>query len=133
MLVQVHTDNHIVGRGEVLADVEASVRASLEGFESQLVRLEVYLSDDNGPKSTGNDIRCVIETHPAGGKRMAVTQNAGDLMAAVDAACEKMHRMLADHVDRLHNPKGRTPMGGTPEGQGGSGGKSQGRQNSETD
>ena len=112
MLVQVHTDNHIAGRQDVLEQVEAAVRAALDGFEDQLTRLDVYLADENGPKTAGDDIKCVIETHPAGGKRLAVTQHAGDLLAAVDAACETMHRQLAEFADRHHNPKGRTPMGG---------------------
>ena len=129
MLIQVHTDNHIKGGEQITAEVEASVRSSLSGFEDQLTRLEVYLNDQNGPKATGDDIKCTIETHPTGGKRLAVHNNAGDLMAAVDGAVEKLHRMLAEHVDRHHNPKGRTPMGGVPLGQGGSGGESQGRQN----
>lgn len=121
MMVQVHTDNHIVGRAEVLEQVEAAIRASLVGFEDQLTRLDVYLSDDNGPKHTGDDIRCVIETHPHGGGRLAVTRHAGDMMAAVDAACEVLHRQLAEHSDRLHNGKGRTPMGGVPFGRGNNG------------
>lgn len=131
MMVKVHTDNHIVGRAEVLDQVEAAVRAALAGFEDQLTRLDVYLSDDNGPKSTGDDIRCVIETHPHGGGRLAVTRHAGDMMAAVDAACEVVHRQLAEHSDRLHIGKGRTPMGGVPLGQGASGGDSQGRTSGE--
>jgi len=127
MLVQVHTDNHIVGRQEVLDQVEAAVRASLAGFEDQLTRLEVYLNDQNGPKATGDDIKCTVETHPTGGKRLVAHHNAGDMFAAVDGAVDKLHRMLAEHVDRHHNGKGRTPMGGVPLGEGGSGGDSQGR------
>jgi ribosome-associated translation inhibitor RaiA len=95
--------------------------------------VEVYLSDDNGPKATGDDIRCVIEVSPAGGARLAATQHAGDMFAAVDLACETMHRQLADRTDRLHNPKGRTPMGGVPQGASASGGMSQGRRASETE
>ena len=112
MLIQVHTDNHIVGRQDTLDQVEGAVRGALAGFEDQLTRLDVYLSDENGPKSAGDDIKCVLETHPAGGKRLAVTQHAGDMMAAVDTACEKLHRLLAEHSNRTHVSKGRTPMGG---------------------
>ena len=98
MMVKVHTDNHIVGKQDVLDQVEAMVRQSFTGFEEQLTRCEVYLSDVNGPKSTGDDIRCVIEVHPAGGHSLAATQNAAGLFEAVDAACETMHRQLADRT-----------------------------------
>lgn len=50
MLVQVHTDPHIQGGASLQDWVKTEVGGSLERFQPQLTRVEVFLSDLNSHK-----------------------------------------------------------------------------------
>ncbi len=111
MLIQVNTDNHIVGREELVAKVEASVAATLDRFADQITRVEVHLTDENAQKG-GNDKRCLMEARLAGMQPVAASHQAGSLIEAVDGAAEKLETMLGRTLDKLGETKGRTSFGG---------------------
>ncbi len=47
MQIQVHTDNHIHGREEIVALVETSVEGAVGRFRDRITRIEAHLSDTN--------------------------------------------------------------------------------------
>lgn len=112
MQVQVSTDNHIQGSDELIQRVAGEVESSLDRFADQITRVEVHLADVNGPKSTGDDIRCLVEARLAGHQPVAVSHQAPTLEEAVDGATEKLERSLESLVERLHDHKGQTSFGG---------------------
>lgn len=112
MNIQVNTDNHIKAKGTLIADVETEIRAALERFAGQITRIEVHIADVNGPKTVGDDKRCLLEARLAGRQPMAVSQDARTIEEAVEGAVDKLKRSLDSTLGRLHDPKGRTSFGG---------------------
>jgi ribosome-associated translation inhibitor RaiA len=102
MLVQVNTDHTIAGHAKLNEDVEAMVRSVLDHLGDHLTRVEIHLSDVNGEKKgDGNDKRCMMEARLADHQPVAVTAQADSVMAAVDAAAEKLKRLLDSTLGRL--------------------------------
>jgi len=101
MIIQFNTDHTIHSRAPLTAEVEAAVRSALSHHQNRISRVEVHLSDENGGKSGGNDIRCVMEARPAGLQPVAVTHHAAELVEAVDGAAEKLKAVLDHTLGRL--------------------------------
>ncbi len=101
MQIQVRHDDNISGGESLNERVFASVEGALERFRDQITTIEVHLADENGPKTGGDDIRCTIEVRVEGRPPTAVTHHASDLDVAIDAAAEKMARMLEHQLGRL--------------------------------
>lgn len=109
--VQVNTDHNIHGSEELNIHVQDTVNASLGRFGSQVTRVEIHLSDDNGSKSHGDDKRCLLEARPAGHQPLVVTHVAATIDEAVDGAVDMMVKLLDKTFHKLHDPKGRTSLG----------------------
>jgi hypothetical protein len=101
MQIHVRTDHTIHGTEELTTDVTATVTSVLGRFEPHLTRVEAHLSDENGPKSGTDDIKCVLEVRPAGRQPMAVTHHAGTIAQAVRGASDKMRNALATTYDKI--------------------------------
>ncbi len=97
MLVIVNTDNNTQGSSELSERIESMVAASLGRFADRLTRVEVFLSDENGAKTHGDDKKCVLEARPANMQAISVTDAAATFDEAVDGAAKKMERHL-DHT-----------------------------------
>lgn len=102
MQIQVHTDNNIKGRETLVSHVTGVVEHALGRFGERLTRVEVHLSDENGPKTGQDDIRCTLEAHLTGRQPAAVTHHATNLEQAVDGAAQKMKRLLDGAVEQMH-------------------------------
>jgi ribosome-associated translation inhibitor RaiA len=101
MQVQVNTDDHIEGREELVAQVEATVSSSLRRFSARITRLEIHLSDENGDKNGQNDKRCMMEARLKGRQPTAVTCQAATLDQAIAGAADKLKRSLESTLERL--------------------------------
>jgi ribosome-associated translation inhibitor RaiA len=101
MHVEVRTDNQIDNTAELLAAVTAEVESGLARFARQITRVEVHLSDVNGPRG-GPDKRCVLEARLASRQPTTVTQDGADVDDAVRGAVGKMERHLDRQLGRLH-------------------------------
>lgn len=113
MQVQVNTDNHIRGSQELTERIEGTIQGALGRFGERITRVEVHLSDENSSAKThDNDIRCAIEARLAGLQPITVTHQAASVDQAVDGATEKLEKTIKRNLERLHDPKGRTPTGG---------------------
>jgi len=96
VLIQVNTDNTIVGHEARVAEVSAIVDGALLRFRSRITRVEVHLSDQNGPRGGGGqeDIRCVLEARLEHHQPVAVSHDAGTIALAVDGAAENLVRVV---------------------------------------
>jgi len=101
MKVQINSDSHVVVNGEVSAFVQGEVDRALGRFEDWLTRVEVHLSDLDGPKSGAQpDKRCIIEARPAGRQPLKTSDDAQTVNAAVSGAANKMKRQLETEFGR---------------------------------
>jgi ribosome-associated translation inhibitor RaiA len=101
MQIHVHTDHTIHGTEELTTDVQTTITGALSRFTNYLTRVEAHLSDENGHKSGGDDIKCVIEVRPTGRQPIAVTHHAPNVSLAVRGASDKMKSTLATTYDKL--------------------------------
>jgi ribosomal subunit interface protein len=103
MQVLVRHDDNIQGSERLTEIVTAAVEGGLERFREQITNVEVHFADENGPKRGGDDIRCTIEVRLEGHGATAVKHHATDLEVALEAAVDKMARMLDHQLGRIRD------------------------------
>ena len=103
MQVQVRHDDTIRGSDRLTELTTATIEAALEAFIENITTVEVHYADENGKKAGGDDIRCSIEVRFDGRKPVGVTHHASDLEVALDAAADKMARMLDHQLGRIRD------------------------------
>jgi ribosome-associated translation inhibitor RaiA len=102
MQIQINTDSNIEGDAELVQQIKAVVRNSLERFSEQITRVEIHLSDENSENKFGtDDKRCLLEARLAGLQPISVSDQAATLEQAVDGAVEKLKRSLDSTLGRL--------------------------------
>ncbi|WP_437884151.1 HPF/RaiA family ribosome-associated protein [Pseudomonas sp. LRF_L74] len=100
MQLQVNS-NHIEGSARLQEWISATVSAELDRFDDFLTRVEIHVSDENGPKAGADDKRCQIEARPKGHQALSVSHKADSLNLAVEGAAEKMRHALEHLVGKL--------------------------------
>jgi ribosome-associated translation inhibitor RaiA len=115
MQIQVRTDNNINGSAGLIQNIEADLADALGRFGNQITRVEVHLSDVNGPKSVGDDKNCLLEARLAGRQPLVVNHEAATVRLAIDGATEKLERALDHQLGKLNERKGRNSFGGDGE------------------
>jgi ribosome-associated translation inhibitor RaiA len=101
MQIQVHTDNNITGREDVVRLVQSTVEGAIGRFADRITRVEAHLSDTNGHKSRGDDKRCLLEVRLAGLQPIAVSHQAATIELAVTSAADKLQRAIESKVGRV--------------------------------
>jgi ribosome-associated translation inhibitor RaiA len=115
MLVQLNTDNHVLGHADLARYVENAVQGALGRFEPQLTRVEVQLTDQNSHKDGQSDKRCLLEARLAGLQPIAVSQDGDSIDQALDGAIEKLAQTLDRRLSRLADRGDRVSMAGDPD------------------
>ena len=110
MKVEVSTDTRTAAD---IPAVTAVIEAGLTRYRDRLTRVEVHLSDVNGPKG-GPDARCALEARAAGRQPVTVTNDARTPDEAVKGAVQKMGRLLATAFGRGDDVKGGPSASGLP-------------------
>ncbi len=110
MKIEVSTDTRV---NIEIAAVTAAVESGLARYKNRLTRVEVHLSDVNGPRG-GPDARCTLEARPAGRQPVAVTENAATAEQALNGAIEKMGRLLGTAFGREDDVRGGPSASGQP-------------------
>lgn len=103
MTIQFNTDKNITGTERLRTPLITLIEEGLHRFSHQITRVEVHLSDENGPKEGMNDKRCLIEARVEGLKPIAVTNHANTHEQAVEGAVEKLKISLDTILGRLRN------------------------------
>lgn len=103
MQIQVHTDNNITGREDVVRLVQSTVEGAVGRFGDRITRVEAHLSDTNSHKLKGDDKRCLLEARLAGFQPFAVSHQAATIEIAVTEAADKLQRAIESKVGRLHD------------------------------
>jgi ribosome-associated translation inhibitor RaiA len=111
MQVIVNSNHSIQGSESVAERVEAVVRGAVERHESRITRVEVHLSDINGPKHGDNEKRCMMEARVGGLGPIAVSHQAPMLLEAIEGAAGKLERAVDRALERREETAGRSPLG----------------------
>lgn len=94
MQIQINSDKRIVTDAAATASFKADIERLLARFAQEITRVEVHLSDLNGPKPGVVDKRCLLEVRPKGKNPISVTHVAKQVEPAVRGASQKMQRLL---------------------------------------
>jgi ribosome-associated translation inhibitor RaiA len=112
MQIQVTTDNHIEGSDRLDNHVQTVVEDALERFGNRVTWVEVHLGDENSHKSGG--AYCGIHAKLAGADTFNVDAEAPNLDQALDAATDKLLKVIDRTLGKKEDPKKRAPMHGEP-------------------
>lgn len=100
MKIQINHDDHIRTNEESVLRIEAAITRALSHFVQHVTDVEVHLSDENGPKFSQHDKRCLLEARLAGHQPIAVSENGATLDEAVNGASAKLKHSVAKLVEQ---------------------------------
>ena len=111
MQIQLSADRNIEGHEALVSHVSNVVQDALSQFSDHITRVEIHLSDEDGVTKDCNsgqgDQRCMMEARLERFHPVAVTAYAASVQQAVDAAADKLARMVDSTLGRLHDHKHR--------------------------
>ena len=105
MQINIQTDSTIANNAGLNEHVQSVLETALSRFRDNITRIEVHLSDTNGPKGGADDIRCVMEARVAGYQPIAVTEQNASVHQAVSGATDKLKRAIDSALGRLQDSK----------------------------
>lgn len=103
MKIQYNTDKTISGEERNQDYFTSQIAAELERYQSDITRIEVHISDENGKKGGIKDIRCILEARLEGKQPIAVTSQALNIELAVSGAIDKIKALLETILGRDNN------------------------------
>jgi len=112
MQILINSDSHIKGGDSATERVQSIVHAAVDRFEDRITRVEVHLSDTNGPKHGDREKRSVIEARVGGLRPIAVVHEAPTLLEALEGAADRLKRALEHTLGRLEETAGGSPPEG---------------------
>lgn len=112
MEIHVHTDHNIDGHAAMADHVERNVSAALLRLSDHVTRIDVHFADESLRRSTGQNVRCMIEARPARQSAVIVTDHAETLDQALQGALHKLTRLLQRDEGRLADQNGRASIRG---------------------
>jgi len=101
MQIIINSDKNITMHAALSTSIEEEVHRLLDRFDSQLTRIDVFLTDENADKSGLRDKRCIIEARPKNHQALTVTDDSSEVQTAVSGAAKKMQRLLETTFGRI--------------------------------
>jgi hypothetical protein len=105
MLFQFNSDNRIEGTVETEERVRGIVESRIRRVANRLSRVEVHVSDINGPRG-GIGHRCAVELRPNGLEPITGTDTAETIEQAAAGATDKAVAAFERRVGKLTTRKG---------------------------
>lgn len=103
MIIQYNTDKTIQGEERHEEFFSSLIEKELDRFESHITRIEVHLTDQNGPKDGQKDVKCVLEARLKERQPIAVSDKAANTADAVKGSLKKLISSLETIVGRMNN------------------------------
>jgi ribosome-associated translation inhibitor RaiA len=104
MQILMNSDHGVHGGDSATETVESIVHNAVDRFATRITRIEVHLSDTNGPKHGEHAKRCVMEARIAGVRPLAVAHEAPHMLQAVEGAADKLKRSIEHTLGRMEEP-----------------------------
>lgn len=95
MQILINTDNNISVREAFGEKLMKMLSDKLDRFSEHITRIELHLSDINGPKAGVMDKKCIIEARRNGRPPVAVSAVGDNYELAVKGAVEKLNIKLS--------------------------------------
>jgi hypothetical protein len=105
MQIQINTDHNIEGREALSAHVRSVVEQALAHESGHIMRVEVHVADENGPKGGPDSVRCTMEARLERHQPIAVTFDAATVHQAVDGGAERLARLVEHTLARLRDER----------------------------
>ena len=109
MQILINSDHSVHGGESATETVESIVHDAVDRFATRITRIEVHLTDTNGPKHGEHAKRCVMEARIAGIRPLAVAHEAPHMLQAVEGAADKLKRSIEHTVGRMEEPTTGAP------------------------
>ncbi|HCU20667.1 MAG: ribosomal subunit interface protein [Bacteroidetes bacterium GWE2_42_24] len=94
MQIQFNTDKNVIMDEEQIASSTFLISEDLSRFSTQITRLKVHLSDEDGNKDGFTIKHCMVEARLAGMKPIAATDHANTHVLAILGAIDKLKASL---------------------------------------
>lgn len=101
-----NSDNQTPLGSGAAEEVQAIVEARLDRISERLTRVEVHVSDVDGPRNGGDDKRCAIEIRPNGMRPIAASDQASTVEGAASAAADKVLKAFDRQIGKSTSRKG---------------------------
>jgi ribosomal subunit interface protein len=103
MIIQIDTDNKLSVHEVFRSRIQELLAKELNRFINRLIKVEVYLTDENARKKGVNDKKCVIDAHLEGTHPVVVSQCTGDHEHALHGAIDKLKKSLDTITGKMQN------------------------------
>lgn len=103
MEIQFNTDKTIKGNTRHQDFFTSQISDKLKRYQSNISRIVVHITDENGKKDGFNNIRCLLEARIEGMQPIAVSCQADNDELAVSGATDKLKASLDTVLGRLSN------------------------------
>lgn len=103
MQIQINTTSPISGSESLTTLATSIVEGALARFSEHITRVELHISDENGPRGGLDDKRCVMEARLEGRQPIAVTHQAATIEQALTGAADKLKRSIESTLGRLRD------------------------------
>ena len=103
MKIQFNTDKNINGTEDFITPLTILIEEDLEKYSSQITRIEVHLSDEDGDKEGLKAKRCLLEARLSGRNPIAVSSQSDTEEQAVSESLNKLKSSLKTILGRLSN------------------------------
>lgn len=100
MQVLIHTDHNLTATQAHAGELEVELTGALDRFSDDLTGVDAYLSDQSAGRSTGDDIRCLLEARPMRHGPLTVSHQAPSVAEASGGAARKLVALLTHTFDR---------------------------------
>ncbi|MDA3873704.1 MAG: HPF/RaiA family ribosome-associated protein [Kiritimatiellae bacterium] len=105
MKIQINTGHNIEGGETLSAHISEVVEHAMIHHREHITRVEVHLSDENGPDGDLNVIRCGMEERLEHHQPLTVSCEADSVHSAVDVAAEKLDHLVSHTLEKLHDER----------------------------
>ncbi len=105
--ININSDKEMDLDASILNNLESSIQRRLARFDGRVAQISVRLSDQNGPKSGKDEVRCMIEARPEGIESIHISHDANSVDEAVSHAIHKMGRSLDEAFAKQAHKKGK--------------------------
>jgi ribosome-associated translation inhibitor RaiA len=103
MTIQINTDKNIEWHERHTEHYSAFIEEELDRFSDHITRVEVHLSDENGPKEGHDDIRCLMEVRVEGLQPIVASDQLDTIEQSVSGALTKINASLKTILERNYN------------------------------
>jgi len=107
MQIQIETDHNIDGHEALSVHIREVVTHAMAHEAAHITRIEVHLSDENGPKAGPKAMRCAMEARLEHHQPLNMTFDAETVHQAIAGAADKLARLVEQTVGRLRDERRR--------------------------